>query len=638
MGTFRYSFFQFIILISAFCLISAVNLFQTSALIQQKDKQAVEAVKLLVSRHVFNDPKLLAKQIKGMLPTARLVMKSRKGSSLYKYSKKKETPPLSQLLLEQIGTKTKTHKIKSKSPRVNIEFVLDATAEMRHSDTIFYVTTGSFGFLLFTILLLQKRLSSRTMSRYREAIQDELDALKQSSSMQQLDQHEATHKICEPLVDDIKELFIAQEKQVRTSAEKIKDQAYKDDLTQLPNKHRLIQYFEDFLNNPKSPQFGILSVTRCTELQNINTTRGYSEGDAYIKQVGELILKCIKPFPEALVFRLSGSDFATILPKQTMKDSEKFGNNLQGTFGEYQNRADLDSVAYTGMISYESGNSLGELMALADMAISHAQTRQSNAWHFQTETSLEDASVESKGSQNWRKVIEHVLEQGKLSLMMQHIEPVNNSALVYNEILTRFQLKDGKKVPTASFFAMAEKLDKIIDVDKKIVELVIETLKAKALTTEHYAINLSARSIHDEQFIIWLERRLLRDTAIAHKLVFEVTEFGVQNNLPASKRFIETIHRIGARVTVEHFGTGITSFKFFRDIKPDYIKMDGSFSKGIHEDKNNEYFCRLMVDLAHRIGVKVIAESVENQEEKFVLEKLYVDGLQGFHIGKPNPL
>lgn len=98
------------------------------------------------------------------------------------------------------------------------------------------------------------------------------------------------------------------------------------------------------------------------------------------------------------------------------------------------------------------------------------------------------------------------------------------------------------------------------------------------------------------------------------------------------------IHRVGARITVERFGVGLTSFKFFRDLKPDFIKMDSMYTRNIDEDKNNQYFLRLMVDLAHRVSVSVLAESVEKQQEKYMLEKLFIDGCQGFYIGKPKSL
>ena len=165
-----------------------------------------------------------------------------------------------------------------------------------------------------------------------------------------------------------------------------------------------------------------------------------------------------------------------------------------------------------------------------------------------------------------------------------------------------------------------------------------ELIKTRNFTEKFFGINVTASSAHSDQFVIWLERRLLKDSNIASKLIFEVSEFGLQQNIKASKRFIDMVHRVGARITVERFGVGLTSFKFFRDLKPDFIKMDASYTRGLEEDKNNQYFMRLMVDLAHRIGVSVFAEGVESQEEKHIIETLCLDGVQGYYIEKPKDI
>ena len=281
---------------------------------------------------------------------------------------------------------------------------------------------------------------------------------------------------------------------------------------------------------------------------------------------------------------------------------------------------------------------MGELLALADTGISVAQTQQINSWFSQKDNDILKSSSANYGNQNWRQEIEHVLENQRVSLLIQNIQPSSRNARVYGEILARFLNSNDEMLPTASFIAMAEKLDKIVAVDRLIIETTISEINSKNLYDHSFGINISARSIHDEHFLIWLERQLLREPNVTPKLVFEITEYGLQQNIKTSKRFIDMIHRAGARVTVERFGVGLTSFKFFRDLKPDFIKMDSTYTRDIDEDKNNQYFLRLMVDLAHRLSINVLAESVESQEEKHTLEKLFIDGCQGFYIGKPTPL
>ncbi|MCJ8271331.1 MAG: EAL domain-containing protein, partial [Psychrosphaera sp.] len=296
-----------------------------------------------------------------------------------------------------------------------------------------------------------------------------------------------------------------------------------------------------------------------------------------------------------------------------------------------------DSGAYTGLINYKPGKPLGEILALTDTAISIAQTKQTNAWHSQNEADILDNASASYGNQNWRQVIEDVIENNRVALMYQIIQPCNRNTKAYSEVLTRFKTSEDQVLPTASFLAMAEKLDKIVEVDRMIIESTLSIIKEKSLVEQSFGLNITPKTVHDQQFLIWLERRLQKDPQVAARLVFEVSEFGLQQNVKASKKFIDLIHRCGARITVERFGVGLTSFKFFRDLKPDFIKMDGTYTRGIDEDKNNQYFMRMMVDLAHRIGVSVFAEGVETQKEKHVLEKLFIDGTQGYFIGKPAP-
>ncbi|MCJ8320856.1 MAG: GGDEF domain-containing protein, partial [Colwellia sp.] len=418
----------------------------------------------------------------------------------------------------------------------------------------------------------------------------------------------------------------------------LEKEAYLDSLTQLPNRGRFVQYYENEVVQDSPVKFGVLLITRCSELQTINQIHGYHEGDTYIVNIAEIFNTALINYPTAKIFRLNSSDFACIIPNVQLKEAENFAQDLTGKFNEYQQASELDSVAYTGLVYFDKSKPLGELLALADTGISVAQTKNINAWYSQKDTDILENNSINYGNQNWRQEIESVIENQRISLLLQPIQPSNRNSRVYGEILARFLNSNEEMLPTASFIAMAEKLDKIVAVDRLIIETAINEIVTKNLNDQSFGINVSARSINDEHFLIWLERRLLRESAVAPRLIFEITEHGLQQNIKTSKRFIDMIHRVGSRVTVERFGVGLTSFKFFRDLKPDFIKMDSTYTRDIDEDKNNQYFLRLMVDLAHRLSISVLAESVESQEEKHTLEKLFIDGCQGFYIGKPTAI
>ncbi|QDP00935.1 EAL domain-containing protein [Thalassotalea sp. PS06] len=492
--------------------------------------------------------------------------------------------------------------------------------------TIFMVIVGTFLTSRMTVRANRKaseKISSMISEEIKQAINNQQD-------IEQFQLPSAFNEV-NTTIQQLKEFITTKV----SKTEELKQTAYVDPLTGLSNRNSFAEFFAAYAKHTRGSSFGVLFITRCTELRILNKVHGYQEGDRYLCQVANILQRQIKNIEGASLFRLNGSDFATFIPNITLKASQTYADELTGLFNEYQVLADIDSVAYTGIVNFEIDRPLGELLALADTAISIAETKHKNSWYIQSYEKMDDSNAMGYGSQSWGKEIDYVIEHQNVSLLTQLIQPNARNNRIYHEILARFTNTAGEQMPTASFIAMAEKLDKIILIDRLVIETALSEIRKKNLTEQSFGINLSSRSIHDEHFIIWLERRLLKDKDISQRLVFEVSEFGLQQNVKDSIYFINMVHRVGAKVCVEHFGVGITSFKFFRELSPDFIKMDGSYTRNIENDKNNQYFLRLMIDLAHRMSIKVLAEGVETQEEKHTFDEILVDGCQGYYIGKP---
>ena len=523
-------------------------------------------------------------------------------------------------------------QVKLKNSNLIIQFQLDPSTELSFlQTTVLAVFIISLIFAIFTAPLSIAK-SRKFAQKIDDQVKRELEqVISGKDSVGKINAEGIALPQVEQSIIDLRALIA---NKISATALLEKD-AYIEPVTKLENRNRFVQFFE---NADSRSDFGVLSITRCSELQTINQIHGYHEGDTYIRKVADIMKNAVSRYKGAQVFRLNSSDFATLIPNISLKSAEAFATELTNSFNKYQQASDLDSIGYTGLVYFDNDKPLGELLALADTGISVAQTQKVNAWYAQTDTSILDNSSASYGNQNWRQEIDSVIANQRVNLLVQPIKPSSPNNRVYGEILTRFLNSNEDVLPTASFFAMAEKLDKIVAVDQMIIEAAIKEIANRNMQDNFFGINVSSRSINDGHFLIWLERRLLRDTVIASKLVFEITESGLQHNIKTSKNFIDMVHRVGARITVERFGIGLTSFKFFRGLKSDFIKMDSTYTRDIDEDKNNQYFMRLMVDLAHRLSISVLAESVESQEEKFMLEKLFVDGCQGFYIGKPRTI
>ncbi|WP_232824821.1 EAL domain-containing protein [Algibacillus agarilyticus] len=603
-------------------------------IISQQDKHTTTLSRLVDSYNAV-DAKVLAKDLKSAFAYQALNLSEYNGPSLYKYEDQNTDESLGYLVLNSFGMMPQPKKVVSQTHNLGLQFQLRFTDELALFDTFFYSSLLVLFVVLSLLIISLRQLIQRVVRRSIANISGVINEFTESDDSIAWDDLPDDFL---PLAESLETLHINYEtkiKEWRESAENFRTEATRDELTGLKNRISFVEYFEDKLNNLENLDFGVLAVTRASELNHINQNRGYQAGDAYVAELAQIITRVANTYDAAEIYRLNGSDFAVVLPNVTAKESENYATNLQGRLGELQKSLELEAVAYSGLVSYESGRPLGELLALSDTGISISQTKYPNAWHMQTDTSVLENVSAKYGNQNWREVIDDVVKNARAILYYQPIQPTNKNSKVYNEVLARFANADGQVLPTASFVAMAEKMDKIIFVDKMIVEQTMKQILERGLQTQYFGLNVTAKSAHDEQFAIWLERRLLRDPAVASKLVFEVTEFGMQQNMAASKRFLDMVHRTGARVTVERFGMGMTSFKFFRELKPDFIKMDGSYSRGIDEDKSNQYFLRVIVDLAHRLGVNVLCESVETQEEKHCLEQVFVDGTQGYFIGKP---
>jgi len=640
MYSFSQLFLRNIILALIFILsISAVSITMLSSLLESKANQHMHMIKSFTDQFGTNietskdeqqNANNLAKRLQQFSNYRNLTIYNLAGKKLFSFENNELSIPF---------TGPKTKKLSVNNLTLKIEYQLNFNEESALVLTFILLSIALSLFLVVFAANMSTKRHKEVFSAIGQQIKHDLALINNTNTTNEESLTTANKDVLEiPELEqgiaDIKALMIQQ----LENTVNLEQEAYVDHLTKLDNRGRFVQFYDNKIIQESPVKFGVLVITRCSELQTINQIRGYREGDNYISHVASLIQQAISVYPDGNLFRLNSSDFACILPNIKLKEAEKFAKELSALFNQYQQASDLDSVAYSGLVSFDKSKPLGELLALADTGVSIAQTQTSNSWFSQTDTDILQKNSANYGNQNWRQEIDSVLENQRIRLLLQPIQPIGRNNKVYGEVLARFLNSNEDMLPTASFIAMAEKLDKIIAVDKLIIETAIQEIINKNMFDHSFGLNLSPRSISDEHFMIWLERKLLREPKVATRLIFEITEYGLQQNIKTSKRLIDMLHRVGSRITVERFGVGLTSFKFFRDLTPDYIKMDSSYTRDIDDDKNNQYFLRLMVDLAHRLSINVLAESVESQEEKHTLEKLFIDGCQGFYIGKPGPL
>ncbi|HGY0993586.1 TPA: EAL domain-containing protein [Aeromonas salmonicida subsp. pectinolytica] len=411
--------------------------------------------------------------------------------------------------------------------------------------------------------------------------------------------------------------------------------ATQDELTQLQNRHAFRRDMTALLQRDQDTQTATLVLIRATELGKLNAQRGFQSGDAYIKDIANLITRVVSRFPGHQVYRISGADFAVLVQPVANIPPPLLGRDLKIAFDHYQQQHELESAAYSGLTRLSSGQKIEAILARADLALARAQTETVNGWAIQQD---DDEVVDLQGQHHWKLVLNELLDQERISFTYQPIQPMHRSMLAYNEIYTRFNSADGTVLPTDTLFAMAQRLDMVMKLEQMLVVHIMRQYRAFGANQSRWGINLSSNLLQNSTFLIWLDRQLLKDPNTSANLVFELDEEHLERNMTGAKRVFELLRRNGSRSAICNFGKGIGSFNLFRELKPDYIKLDPALITGLEQDLTNQQFVRMIVDVSHRMGCQVIAEGVEQLGQKQLLQGMYVDGLQGYLIARPQPL
>ncbi len=407
--------------------------------------------------------------------------------------------------------------------------------------------------------------------------------------------------------------------------------AFTDQLTELPNRARFNEDLQQASHDNHGREYGHIGLLRTKVLAQLNREYGYSHGDNFIRAVVAALRSILSRYPRARAYRLNSSDFAVIMSQMASHEAEELARALMGRLEEVSITYHVQRCAVLGIIPFGPQRSVSELLALVDTAAGCADNN-SHGFLLRDETEQR----EGIGEQRWRDEIDHILADRKVSLLKRNIIGLRDIRSV-REILPRFVDRDNQDLSTQALYAMAERLGRAEALDQLVIEQVIGSLRH---SNDNVAtlVPLSGYSMHSAPFVAQLERLLGRDRQIANQLIFAVSESALARDPGAASRFVETIHRTGSRLLVDAFGHGITSFLFFRDLKPDYVRLAADFTLDAEQDKNIQYFVRLLVDVCHRVNAKVVANGITAQGQRYVLEGLAVDLLCGELLSPTQPL
>ena len=374
----------------------------------------------------------------------------------------------------------------------------------------------------------------------------------------------------------------------------------------------------------------------------VNDTLGHQAGDKVLMEVSELLER--RSRRSDLLARLGGDEFAVILYDLDLVGAETAADGFRKLLAEYVFKYEgkvVDVGCSIGVAQLgEEVRDKEELMAQADLACHIAKRRGRNRVHvYQSRDQERVATMET--DMGWSLRIKAAIEQGHFRFARQPIADAHSGEIRAYEILLRMeeQGKDGESelIMPAGFLPAAERFGLLAAIDHWVVEHAIADL-GRRLAEEpelRYAINLSAKAIDDGTILATITRALEEHQVPAGNLTFEVTETQAVANLGHAVEFLKKLRAAGCKTALDDFGAGYCSFAYLKEMPVDHIKIDGSFVRDICDTDLQRAMVKAMVDIAGTIGIRTVAEFVEDEKCLGVLRELGVDAVQGYHIGRP---
>ncbi|KAB2968692.1 MAG: EAL domain-containing protein, partial [Thermoanaerobaculia bacterium] len=278
-------------------------------------------------------------------------------------------------------------------------------------------------------------------------------------------------------------------------------------------------------------------------------------------------------------------------------------------------------------------------LAAADAARFAARQRGGNRVHEYQPG--DDAIAQRLGELQWIQEIQRAFDTQRFRLYAQRIVPLSERAegepMV--EVFLRMLSERGEPVPTAAFIAAAERYRTIVTIDRWVVNRSLAELGSGArLRPPTFSVNLSGQSLGDETFLEHVLAELDASGVDPRRLCFEITETAAIANLASALRFISSLRALGCRFVLDDFGSGFSSFSYLRNLPVDFLKIDASFAHQLAADPIQRALVEAIQQIGKVLGMKTIAEGIEDEETLEVVRGLGIDYGQGFVLHRPAPI
>ena len=418
---------------------------------------------------------------------------------------------------------------------------------------------------------------------------------------------------------------------------RITELAYTDRLTGLPNRAMFSDSLQQTIAQalPERRTFGVMMMD-LDRFKYVNDTLGHPIGDLLLCEVAQRLRDTLADQP-GLVARLGGDEFAVLLVDEDAAGAERVAVGILKALEQPISieGQPVDVGASIGIVTFpDNGIDMNVLLRRADIAMYVA--KRSNAGVARYEERHDNSSAERLSMMS---ELRRAVEQDQLLLVYQPKVDLSTQTVKYVEALVRWDHPARGYVSPDQFIPFAEQTGYIKAISHWVAD---RAIRQCAIWRERgielaISVNVSARELIQSTLPDTFAALLHKHGVPAEMLWIEITESAIMDDPNHAIETLDRLHALGIRLAIDDFGTGYSSLTYLKRMPVDELKIDKSFVMGMTENRDDEMIVRSTIDLAHNMGLKVVAEGVETEATLQRLADLHCDLAQGFHLSRPLP-
>lgn len=401
-----------------------------------------------------------------------------------------------------------------------------------------------------------------------------------------------------------------------------------DPTTGLLNRESFLASLADALEGEQYGSSGALVLVRIKDLGEINTRLGHTRTDALLKQLGDTLQAVGDVNTGQRAGRLNGGEFAVLMPGALSATDAARGAHEQllgQWWPRWRSETETPEIFQVAAVAFHRDQPLGELLSRADEAMARAQALGANGWFATEQTN----PLPAWPADRWREVLLAAITDRRFHLALYPVLAIDARSTLHMESALRLRLQqeaEEKVLHAGDFLPLAGQLGLTAQIDLQAAQLCLSMLAGQP---GDMAINIAGASMVDLHFVHDLHRLLSSRPGLGQRLWVEVPAQSARRQVHALRHLVQVLKPLGCRIGIEYFDPDNMANQELTSLGIDYIKVSPSYLLGVADSAAHQDLLQALCHIAHSIGVTVIAQGVQRQEELALLHRLGFDGATG---------